>query len=96
MIPDKVEFWNWPASYHNRAGSLNFADGHSEIKRWRDSRTMPPLGGAPAMAKPQAQTIKTSFGCCSTAPEGNPESFPPVFSGKSKDCLSLSLEFSYV
>ena len=25
-----------PASYHNRAGSLAFADGHAEIKKWRD------------------------------------------------------------
>lgn len=32
-----------PASYHNGSGSLSFADGHSEIKRWRDSRTKPPL-----------------------------------------------------
>ena len=28
-----------PASYHNKAGSLSFADGHSEIHKWRDSRT---------------------------------------------------------
>ena len=27
------------ASYHNKAGSLSFADGHSEIHKWRDSRT---------------------------------------------------------
>lgn len=32
-----------PASYHHRAGGLSFADGHSEIRRWVDSRTMPPL-----------------------------------------------------
>ncbi len=25
---------NTPASYHNRAGGLSFADGHAEIKRW--------------------------------------------------------------
>src|SRR5262249_34677130 len=43
MISLQTAFINWPASYHNRAGSLNFADGHSEIKRWRDPRTMPPL-----------------------------------------------------
>jgi prepilin-type N-terminal cleavage/methylation domain-containing protein len=30
---------DFPASYHNGAGGLNFADGHSEIKRWLDSRT---------------------------------------------------------
>ena len=32
---------DYPASYHNRAGCLNFADGHSEIKRWLDARTRP-------------------------------------------------------
>jgi prepilin-type N-terminal cleavage/methylation domain-containing protein len=32
---------DYPASYHNLAGSLNFADGHSEIRRWRDVRTRP-------------------------------------------------------
>ncbi|HEU5071639.1 MAG TPA: prepilin-type N-terminal cleavage/methylation domain-containing protein [Verrucomicrobiae bacterium] len=26
-----------PASYHNNAGGLSFADGHAEIKRWTDS-----------------------------------------------------------
>ena len=25
-----------PASYHNNAGGLSFADGHAEIKKWRD------------------------------------------------------------
>jgi len=37
--------WNedLPASYHNKAAGLCFADGHSEIHRWLDARTMPPL-----------------------------------------------------
>jgi len=32
-----------PASYHNGGGSLSFADGHSEIHRWLDARTKPPI-----------------------------------------------------
>lgn len=28
-----------PASYHGRAGALNYADGHSELHRWLDPRT---------------------------------------------------------
>jgi prepilin-type N-terminal cleavage/methylation domain-containing protein/prepilin-type processing-associated H-X9-DG protein len=32
-----------PASYHGQAGGLSFCDGHAEIHRWRDPRTMPPL-----------------------------------------------------
>jgi len=34
---------DYPASYHNGAGGLNFADGHSEIRKWLDPRTKPPL-----------------------------------------------------
>ncbi len=34
---------DYPGSYHNGAGCFSFADGRSEIKRWRDARTMPPL-----------------------------------------------------
>jgi prepilin-type N-terminal cleavage/methylation domain-containing protein len=45
--PDKPQIlgWgtDWPASYHHRAGGFSFADGHSEIHRWRDARTMPPV-----------------------------------------------------
>jgi prepilin-type N-terminal cleavage/methylation domain-containing protein len=37
---------NWPANYHNGASGLNFADGHSEIRKWRDPRTTPPKGKA--------------------------------------------------
>ncbi len=32
-----------PGSYHNRACGFSFVDGHSEIKKWVDPRTMPPL-----------------------------------------------------
>ena len=32
-----------PASYHNKACGFAFADGHSEIKKWVDRRTMPPV-----------------------------------------------------
>ena len=34
---------NYPASYHAGSGGLSFADGHSEIHKWRDPRTMPQL-----------------------------------------------------
>jgi len=34
---------DYPASYHNRAAGFAFADGHSEIHRWLDPRTIPPL-----------------------------------------------------
>ncbi len=34
---------DYPGSYHNGAAGFSFADGHSEIHRWRDPRTIPPL-----------------------------------------------------
>jgi prepilin-type N-terminal cleavage/methylation domain-containing protein/prepilin-type processing-associated H-X9-DG protein len=41
--PQVTGFFDYPASYHNQAAGFSFADGHSEIHRWRDARTMPPL-----------------------------------------------------
>ena len=41
--PSKYGLLDLPASYHGRAGGLSFCDGHSEIHRWRDVRTMPPV-----------------------------------------------------
>ena len=34
--PNANVWWDVPASYHNGAGGVSFADGHSEIKKWRD------------------------------------------------------------
>jgi prepilin-type N-terminal cleavage/methylation domain-containing protein len=41
--PKTTYIVDYPASYHNKAGGLSFADGHSEIKRWLDPRTTPKL-----------------------------------------------------
>jgi len=37
-----TQFVDYPASYHNGACGLSFADGHAEIKMWTDSRTKLP------------------------------------------------------
>ena len=47
--PLKPVWVNIPASYHNGAGGLSFADGHAEIKKWKDTHVLgcsatPPLG----------------------------------------------------
>ena len=39
----QLKIVDFPASYHNGAGGLAFADGHSEIKKWLDPRTKPAL-----------------------------------------------------
>ena len=51
-----------PGMYHNRSCGFSFADGHSEIRRWLDPRTTPPLvsGGDP-------------FGSLSLPSPGNPD-----------------------
>ena len=45
--PDTPTAWrfhfDYPGSYHNRACGFSFADGHAEIKKWQDDRTMPPI-----------------------------------------------------
>lgn len=41
--PAAYSLEDYPASYHHLAGGFSFADGHAEIHRWRDARTMPPL-----------------------------------------------------
>jgi prepilin-type N-terminal cleavage/methylation domain-containing protein len=34
---------DYPAAYHNGAGGLNFADGHSEIRRWVNAELQRPV-----------------------------------------------------
>jgi prepilin-type N-terminal cleavage/methylation domain-containing protein len=34
---------DWPATYHNMACGFAFADGHSEIHKWKDPRTKVPV-----------------------------------------------------
>jgi prepilin-type N-terminal cleavage/methylation domain-containing protein/prepilin-type processing-associated H-X9-DG protein len=41
--PRLTQQYDYPASYHNGAGGLSFADGHSEIHKWRDPRTTPAI-----------------------------------------------------
>ena len=44
--PDQPGGWGmiyFPGSYHGGAGGFSFADGHSEIHKWKDPRTTPPL-----------------------------------------------------
>ncbi|NOS72532.1 MAG: prepilin-type N-terminal cleavage/methylation domain-containing protein [Verrucomicrobia bacterium] len=53
--PNNKNSWpDVPASYHNGAGGLSFADGHSEIKKWRD-KTVLNLS-APGAAKDSTST----------------------------------------
>jgi prepilin-type N-terminal cleavage/methylation domain-containing protein/prepilin-type processing-associated H-X9-DG protein len=41
--PASYKLSDMPGTYHNKAAGFSFADGHSEIKRWLDGRTCPPV-----------------------------------------------------
>lgn len=46
---------NWgdtPASYHGGAGGISFADGHSEIHKWRGRATQAPVKAVAGAAQP--------------------------------------------
>ena len=42
-VTDRSAFTDLPASYHNGACGFSFADGHSEIHKWRASSTIVPI-----------------------------------------------------
>jgi prepilin-type N-terminal cleavage/methylation domain-containing protein len=42
-LPNLYGFLDLPGFAHHRASGFSFADGHSELRRWLDDRTMPPL-----------------------------------------------------
>ena len=41
--PAAARIIDYPASYHNGACGITFADGHAEIHKWRDPRTIKPV-----------------------------------------------------
>jgi len=43
---------DWPASFHNGAGGFAFGDGHAEIKKWLDPRTIVPHKNSNGMPSP--------------------------------------------
>lgn len=43
--PSRIYMIDVPASTHNGAGGLSFADGHAEVHRWLDPRTKVPIIG---------------------------------------------------
>jgi hypothetical protein len=47
---------DYPGMYHNKACGFSFSDGHSEMKRWLDGRTTPPLVAPPATLNNGADT----------------------------------------
>jgi prepilin-type N-terminal cleavage/methylation domain-containing protein/prepilin-type processing-associated H-X9-DG protein len=42
--PTQYRIVDWPANYHINSTSFSFADGHAEMHRWTDPRTIPLVG----------------------------------------------------
>lgn len=51
--PSQFQLGDLPGMYHNLGCGFSFADGHSEMHRWLDARTTPPMG----KIQPDAPTI---------------------------------------
>jgi prepilin-type N-terminal cleavage/methylation domain-containing protein/prepilin-type processing-associated H-X9-DG protein len=74
VVLDQKNLWgNMPANYHNGAGGLSFADGHAEIRKWKDRVTLSKKIISPAIAPIDVPWIQVR----TTVPikEGTP--FPP-------------------
>ena len=41
--PARAKIIDYPASNHGASGALSFADGHAEIHKWVDPRTIKPV-----------------------------------------------------
>jgi prepilin-type N-terminal cleavage/methylation domain-containing protein len=61
--PGKYIIIDFPASYHHRSAGFAFADGHSEIHKWKDQRTMPILrrGQDTALRVPSANNVDVAW-----------------------------------
>jgi prepilin-type N-terminal cleavage/methylation domain-containing protein/prepilin-type processing-associated H-X9-DG protein len=50
----------WPASYHDGGCTLNFADGHAELKTWRVPQTVQPVryGNPDGLSAPRTSDLR--------------------------------------
>jgi len=60
--PRQSSWIDQPATYHNGAAGLSFADGHAEIHKWKGS-----------LAAPRAQTVKLNNSIDAPARAGDPD-----------------------
>jgi len=56
--PNNTTAWpDVPATYHNGAGGVSFADGHAEIKKWRDKNILAGKVTLPAPKDPASTDL---------------------------------------
>ncbi|HVM50547.1 MAG TPA: H-X9-DG-CTERM domain-containing protein [Candidatus Acidoferrum sp.] len=82
--PDSLRWYDLPASYHNGAVNLSFADGHVETHRWLLASTKPPaqpdaanlpFPAAPGQLAP-SERADFDWLMARTTVEGAPPSYP--------------------
>jgi prepilin-type N-terminal cleavage/methylation domain-containing protein/prepilin-type processing-associated H-X9-DG protein len=60
FVCDPNNLANWPdvpATYHNGAGGISFADGHAEIKKWKDKNILAGKVTLPATRDPNSTDL---------------------------------------
>jgi prepilin-type N-terminal cleavage/methylation domain-containing protein/prepilin-type processing-associated H-X9-DG protein len=61
MQPNTTAKWtDVPASTHNGAGGFSFADGHAEIKKWKDGNTLAPVKHQVGMGCPDNEKYSSN------------------------------------
>ncbi len=74
VFVDRSALWaNMPANYHNGACGFSFADGHSEIKKWRDPDTL----AAHIVADPHGPRDVPWVQLRTSAPKDASRAYPP-------------------
>jgi prepilin-type N-terminal cleavage/methylation domain-containing protein/prepilin-type processing-associated H-X9-DG protein len=77
--PDSLQWLDLPASYHNGAANLAFADGHLETHPWRCASTKPPaLPDAAHLPFPVPPAQQTDFDWLMerTTVDSSPQTYP--------------------
>ncbi len=67
----QTELASIPASYHNQSANFAYADGHSQLHRWVNANTLPPITGVQTSQTPKAIPFETDvqwFWAHSSAP----------------------------
>ena len=54
--PAALEWVDYPATYHNRAGGISFCDGHAQIRKWTDANVINMRSENPTSLPPSPTT----------------------------------------
>jgi hypothetical protein len=57
IMTQPTQMIDWPGSRHDVSGVVAFGDGHAEIHRWKDSRTVVKNGNVTRSSQPNSEDI---------------------------------------